>query len=333
MTLFHSPWAFFLIIPLLFGIYFYFKRKKQSRFKISNIKILEKTNKTLKVYLKNLPIFLMMLSTVLLIYALARPQKADERERKTVDGIDILIALDISDSMLIEDMKPDNRLEAAKQVIDEFIDNRSSDRIGLVVFSGEAYTRIPLTVDYSVLKSNLKEVQTSRNIKLGTAIGVALATSVGRIKDSDGKSKVIILLTDGENNSGTIAPETALEIAKKENIKIYTIGIGKDGQAQLPVYSKDIFGRKVKSYRPMHSKVNVKLLKRLADETGGIFYRVNETDNLERVFGKIDQLEKTKVEVQSYTKYAELFPNWISYGSLCFFIFMLFNWLFLRRYP
>src|SRR5690606_20888956 len=219
------------------------------------------------------PFALKILALIFVVVALARPQEASTQIKKNVEGIDIVIALDISDSMLIEDMKPVNRLEASKKTIAEFIKGRTSDRIGLVVFSGEAYTRVPLTLDYKLLLENLSEVKTTRNIKMGTAIGVALANAVGRLKESTAKSRIIIFMTDGENNSGTIDPETALDIAKGYGVKIYSIGIGRDGQAQLPVIMEDAFGRKIKRYRPMHSQINEDLLSRFATETGGKFWR------------------------------------------------------------
>ena len=244
-----------------------------------------------------------------------------------------MVALDISDSMLIEDMRPTNRLESSKKVIHNFVIQRISDRIGLVVFSGESYTRVPLSLDYPVLLNNLKQVKTSRNIKMGTAIGVALANSVARLRESEAKSRVVILLTDGENNSGTIDPVTALEIAKGYGIRIYTIGVGRDGQAQLPIFSKDLFGRKVKRYQPIHSKVNVPLLKKLARETRGKFYRATDTNTLEKVFGDINQLEKSKVEIHQYTKYGELFPPWLQGAFFLYLLGMVLSVGWLRRGP
>ena len=235
--------------------------------------------------------------------------------------------------MLIEDMRPENRLEASKKTIRDFIEGRNSDRIGLLVFSGESYTRVPLTLDYPLLKESLAAVETSRNIKMGTAIGVALANAVGRLKDSTAKSRVVIFLTDGENNSGTIDPETALDIAKGYNVRIYTIGMGKDGQAQLPVFIEDARGRKIKRYRPIHSKVNEELLSRLAQETGGQYFRATTTRGLESVFSEIDRMEKTKIEVNEYTKYAELFPPYLKWSMFLFFLSVLLGRTYLRRGP
>ena len=231
----HSTWAFlFLLLILAAALLYYFQRKsKTASLVYSNIDNVKKVPKGVRAYLSRLPLILRILALVFAVLALARPQESDTKVKKNVEGIDIVIALDVSDSMLIEDMKPDNRLETSKATIREFIDGRTSDKIGLVVFSGESYTRVPLTLDYHLLKKSLAEVQTTRNIKMGTAIGVALANSVARIKDSTAKSRVIIFLTDGENNSGTIDPITALDIAKGYGVKIYSIGMGVDGQAPV----------------------------------------------------------------------------------------------------
>jgi Ca-activated chloride channel family protein len=251
---------------------------------------------------------------ILATLALARPQQANEKIKKNVEGIDIVMALDISDSMLIEDMQPVNRLESAKKTIKEFVEGRTSDKIGLVVFSGESYTRVPPTLDYKVLLSSLKAGQTTRKVKMGTAIGVALANSVARLRDSKAKSRVIVLLTDGENNAGTIDPLTALEIAKGYSIRVYTIGVGKDGDAQLPVYETDVMGQKIKRYQPIHSTINDALLGQLAKETGGKYYRATTTGGLKEVFNSIDKLEKSKIDVNRFTRYSELFPPYLAWA-------------------
>ena len=243
-----------------------------------------------------------------------------------------MIVLDISDSMLIEDMRP-NRLEASKEVISQFIKKRTSDRIGLIVFSGESYTRVPLTLDYPLLLQSVKDVKITRNIKMGTAIGVALANGVARLRDSTAKSRVMVFLTDGENNTGTIDPETALEIGRGYGIKIYSIGAGKDGDAQLPIESTDIFGRKVKRYQPIHSTVNDELLGKFASTTGGKYYRASDNGSLEKVFSDIDRLEKTKIDVNQYTKYAELFQPWIQWAVGLMIASILLSQTLFRRVP
>jgi Ca-activated chloride channel family protein len=314
----HTPAAFlFLILAFALALWNWFRRgQKWGYVRFSTFETLRKVPPSLRARLKFLPDVLKWLAIVFAVCALARPQRSDEKIKRNVEGIDIMITLDVSESMLIEDMKPKNRLESSKQTIAEFIKKRVSDRIGVVIFSGEAYTRVPLTLDYDVLQKNVSEIVTSRNIKMGTAIGVALANAVSRLKDSEAKSRVIILLTDGENNTGLIDPLTALKIAKGYDIRIYTIGAGIDGNAQLPVFTKDIFGRTQKHYQPMHSSVNVDLLTQMAEETGGKFFRATDTGTLKNVFDEIDRLEKTKIDVNKYTKYQELFQGWIKWAVI-----------------
>ena len=334
--LFKTWYAFFILIPLfVIFIWKWFQRKKnKGTLFVSSVQEMKKIRPSWRVYLSRLSPVLKGLSLVLIVVALARPQKQDVKVQRTVDGIDIVIALDISDSMLIEDMPPaQNRLESAKATIEKFIRKRSSDRIGLIVFSGESYTRVPLTLDYQLLTQSLESVQVSRNVKMGTALGVALANSVARLKGSKAKSRVVIFLTDGENNSGTIDPETALEIAKGYGIKIYTIGIGRDGKTRLPVISKDVFGRQVKRYQAFYSKVNEELLSKMAEETGGQFYRATSSDLLNQVFNDINSLEKSQVEAEKYFKYEELFPFWLKLSVLFYLISFLFDHVFLRRGP
>lgn len=330
-----SPWFFLFLIPLAAVAYFYFHsiRKKRPSIQFSGVSQFKNLKPGLKVRLAYVPVVFKFLALALVIFALARPQKSSTKIKKNVEGIDIMVALDVSDSMLIEDMKPVNRLEASKKTIKEFIEGRTSDRVGLVVFSGESYTRIPLTLDYKVLLTSLKETQTTRSLKMGTAIGVALANAVGRLRDSTAKSRVVILLTDGENNSGTIDPETALKIAQGYDIRIYTIGMGKDGQAQLPVFGRDAFGRKTKRYQPIHSKINEKLLTKLSSTTGGKFYRAINTDALKSVFNEINSLEKTKIDISKFTRYTELYPIFLKWALFFFFLSFLLSKTFLRRYP
>lgn len=333
MTIWNSWWAFLLLIVLAVValIHFLRRRKRHGAVPLSTLFIAQSMTPGLRTRLKSLPDLLKYLALAVAIFALARPQKTDEKVNRNVEGIDIIITLDISHSMLIEDMKPENRLEASKKTINEFIDKRVSDRIGMVVFSGESYTRVPLTLDYKLLKENVKGVETSTNIKMGTAIGVAMGNAVARLADSKAKSKVMILLTDGESNTGLIDPLTALKIAKGYGIKIYTIGAGRDGQAQLPIYSTDMFGRKVKRYQPIHSTVNEPLLKQMAEETGGKFYRAVNTNGLVDVFNDIDKLEKSKIEEDRYTRYTELFESYLFWAVALYMIGLTLQVTFLRR--
>jgi Ca-activated chloride channel family protein len=329
----HNPEAFLLLFPILaLALRGWLKRKNRPALRFSTTTLVPK-QKTWRVHLAPVPTILHYLALVLFVVALARPQRSDEITKRNVEGIDIVITLDISDSMLIEDMPPINRLESAKETIRDFVKGRVSDRIGLVLFMGEAFTKIPLTLDYDMLVNELKEIQPSRTIKMGTAIGVALANAVARLRDSKAKTRVIIFLTDGESNSGTIDPETALDIAKAEGLKIYTIGIGKDGETRLPIYSVDPFGRKVKNYQPFHSAVNEELLKKMADETGGKYWRATSFSGMKEVFNEIDRLEKTNIEVNKFTRYTELYQLWLKWGLILLVSAVLLRSLVLRRFP
>ena len=334
MTIWGSEWWFLFLFPLMaISVWLWLQRKKRrASLQFSSLKVFKQLRGGLRVYFSKCSIFFKLASLVFVIIALARPQKADVKVNRTAEGIDIILALDVSDSMLIEDMEPENRLEASKETIRKFILKRPFDRIGLLVFSGESYTRVPMTLDHPILLENLKEVKTTRNIKMGTAIGVALANAVGRLRDSKAKSRVIVFLTDGENNSGTIDPETALDIAKGYGVKIYSIGMGEDGQTKLPIYS-NIQGKKVKRYRPIFSKVNEKLLKKMADDTGGKYFRANTFGALDGVFVEIDRLEKTKINVSSYTRYAELFPQYLKWALALYLLSFLLEQIVLRRGP
>ncbi|MBK9295110.1 MAG: VWA domain-containing protein [Oligoflexia bacterium] len=331
---FATPSAFLLLIPVLiiFILSFINSQNSKASFKFSTALVLKKTAQTTRRQFAFLPYFLKTISIVLFVVALARPQKANTKVNRSVEGIDIVIAMDVSDSMKIEDMEPQNRLGAAKQTIRDFIKGRGSDRIGLVVFAGESYTRVPLTLDYNIVLDSLSEVVTT-NLKQGTAIGVALANAVARIKDSTAKSRVIILLTDGENNSGTIDPATATEIAKGYNIKAYTIAIGRSGPAQIPEEVTDLFGRKIKQYRPIQSNVNYDLLQKIAETTGGKFFKATDTDALKQVFATIDKLEKTKINSTQYVKYTEMFGTYLLAALMLYVLQYLLAKTILRRNP
>jgi Ca-activated chloride channel family protein len=330
-----SSWAFFLIPIVLFvAVFRWIKRREATAtLRFSSLQALRGVHQGVRAYLSELPRVLKVIALILVIAAIARPQFANTKIKRSVEGIDIMIVLDISDSMLIEDMQPVNRMEASKTIMHDFIRGRNSDRIGLVVFSGEAYTRVPLTLDYDLLLENLKQVAITRNMKMGTAIGVALANATARLKDSTAKSRVIIFMTDGESNSGTIDPETALNIAKGYGFKIYSIGMGKDGQAQLPVYINDPSGRQIKQYRPIHSKINEELLGRFASETGGKFWRANTTNALKEAFDEIDALEKTKIATDKFTRYSEHFQDYLKWALFFYALAILLGQTVLRRVP
>lgn len=328
--------AFFLLLPLATILAFRWWNEKKARPTLifSSLQFVKELRPTLRTRLKWLPIIIYASSLVLVVMALARPQRADTKVKKNIEGMDIILTLDISDSMAIEDMPPQkNRIEAAQVVLRDFVKNRPNDRIGYVVFMGEAYTRVPLTLDHGLLMKSIEETYPSRNIKMGTAIGSALATAVGRLKDSTAKSRVIVFATDGESNSGTIDPDTALEIAKGYGMKIYTIGMGNDGEAQLPIETTDVFGRKVTHYQPIHSTINNELLQRMADQTGGKYFRASSGHALDHVFKEIDKLEKTKIDVNQYTKYAELFPPYLNAAVGLFLVAMFLGQTLFRRVP
>ena len=290
----------FLIIPVMIVVYFLFNRKRQTTLTFSSFDNFSGYKKTLRQQLKHLPFVLLVLSCVLIIVALARPQSSSGGQNITSEGIDIVLALDISPSMLAEDLKP-NRIDAAKKVANEFIEGRPNDRIGLVVFSGESFTQCPITSDHTVLKNLLQGVQ-SGMLSDGTAIGEGLATAVNRIKASKAKSKVIILLTDGMNNVGEISPQTAGDIAKAFNIRVYTVGAGTQGVAPYPF--KTPFGIQ---YQNMPVDIDEPTLKAISAETGGKYFRATRTSELKNIYAEIDKLEKTKIEVTEFHHKSEEF--------------------------
>lgn len=334
---YHSLWALWFLLPLvLILIWNFWKRKKKTpTLQFGSVELLKSVTPTVRTRLMHLPVILKSLAVVFAIVALARPQEMNTKIRKNVEGIDIVICLDVSDSMLIEDMKPLNRLEAAKETIAKFISARTSDRIGLVVFAGESFTMVPPTLDYQMILQRVNEISSasSAKIKDGTALGVAMANAAGRLKDSQARSRVMIFMTDGENNSGTIDPETGLEIAKGYGIKVYSIGIGKDGPTRIPVYSRDIFGQKVKTYQPFESTVNEDLLGRMASDTGGKYYRATNEGALQKVFNDIDTLEKTKIDVNKFTNYTEKFPPFLIWALVLYLAGLLLGRSWLRRVP
>ena len=271
-------------------------------------------------------IFLRILSLAALIIAIARPQSSTSWQNVTTEGIDIIISIDISGSMLAEDFKP-NRLEASKDVAVEFISKRPSDRIGLVVFSGESFTQCPLTTDHAILRNLFKDVK-SGMIEDGTAIGMGLATGVNRLENSEAKSKVIILLTDGVNNSGLIAPATAAEIAKSFGIRVYTIGVGTQGTAPYPFQTP--YGIK---YQEIEVKIDEVMLKEIAQLTGGQYFRAVNKSSLEDIYEEIDKLEKSKIEVTEFKKKTERFLPFAIFAGILVLLELLFRNTFFRSIP
>ncbi len=296
----------FLLIPGFVWWYFKKKGRRTATIRYSNIGLFRGLKMPRSHQWRHSVFVLRMLALSLAIVALARPQSGHTEEEVITEGIDIILTLDISSSMLAEDFRPLNRIEAAKQVAEKFIKGRKSDRIGMVVFAGKSFTQCPLTLDYGILINFLKDVKVGL-IEDGTAIGLAIANAVNRLRNSEAKSKVIILLTDGRNNRGEIDPITAAKVAKAMNVRIYTIGVGTRGEALYPV-NDPIFGKR---YVRMPVDIDEDVLQNVARITGGRYFRATDKQSLEKVFQQIDRLEKTKIEVKEYTRYTELFVNWL----------------------
>jgi Ca-activated chloride channel family protein len=302
---FAQPYWFLLLalIPVFVFLYIVKRNKQQASLQLSNTSWLNLSPlKSLRQQLLFLPFTLRMLAFAFLVVVMARPQSSLQRKKVNVEGIDIIMALDVSGSMRAMDLKP-NRLEAAKKVAQTFIDSRQNDRIGLVIFSGEAFTQCPLTTDHKVLKDLFKPIR-SGMIEDGTAIGDGLATAINRIKDSEAISRVIILLTDGVQNRGSIDPVSAAEIAKTFGIRVYTIGVGTEGKAPMPVQTA--FGEQIVN---VDVKIDEDILKKVAKATDGKYFRATNNKSLKKVYEEIDQLEKSKIDVDIFqNKYEEFLP-------------------------
>ncbi|KAA6302138.1 MAG: hypothetical protein EZS26_001739 [Candidatus Ordinivivax streblomastigis] len=326
--IYEQPLCFLLLILLIpmIGWYIWKQRKNQASLQFSSAEGFQKAPKTSRIYLRHLPFVLRLIAIVFIIIALARPQTTNNWNKTTTEGIDIALTLDISTSMLAEDLKP-NRIEAAKTVAASFINGRPTDNIGLVVFAGESFTQCPLTTDHAVLLNLLKDVQ-CHMIEDGTAIGHGLATAVSRLKDSQAKSKVIILLTDGTNNHGEIAPVTAAEIAKAYNIRVYTVGVGTKGLAPYPMQGP--FGVQ---YQNMPVEIDETVLTKIAQITGGLYFRATSTTALKEIYSEIDQLEKTKMSVQEYSKKTEEYGLFALIGFLVFLLELITRYTVLKNIP
>lgn len=282
-------------------------------------------NKSPLAVVRHLPFVLRFIALCLIIICLARPRSSQEMEKVDTEGIDIVLAMDVSTSMLARDFTPD-RINAAKDIAIEFIAQRPSDRIGITVFAGESYTQCPLTTDRSTLINLMKEVQTGL-IEDGTAIGNGLATAVARLSDSDAKSRVVILLTDGVNNSGEIAPETAAEIAGTYGVRVYTIGVGANGTAPYPVMTP--WGVDVQN---MRVEIDEDLLKSIAELTGGKYFRATDNTKLAEIYSEINKMETTRTTVDSFPVYKELYPKYALWALICLLLELVIRFL-LRRLP
>ncbi|MCX7909056.1 MAG: VWA domain-containing protein [Ignavibacteria bacterium] len=317
---------FLLLIPIIIIWYFFNQKKLFVPLKFSTIEGFQRTKPNYKVRLRHSPFILRIIALTLFIIALARPQTSSSEKEIETEGIDIVITLDISGSMLAEDFKP-NRLEAAKKITEKFIDARKNDRIGLVIFSAKSFTQCPITVDHSILKNLMKQIK-SGLIEDGTAIGMGLATAVDRLKDSKAKSRVIVLLTDGINNTGIISPLTAAELAKNFGIRVYTIGVGTIGKAPYPFQTP--YGIQ---YMNVDVEIDEPLLKEIAQSTGGKYFRATNNKALETIYNEIDTMEKTKIKQTIFTTFTDRFFPFVLGGSIVFLFELLLRLFVFRKIP
>lgn len=291
-----------LIVPLL-GIYYFFKKDKLiPSLHYSTFFLIKNIPPSFKIQSRFFPYALRLITITLLIIALARPQSVSSGKDVQTEGIDIMISLDVSLSMLAKDFKP-NRLEVAKEVIKEFVDNRPNDRIGMVIFGGEAFTQCPLTTDHKILNTLISKVKAG-TLGQGTAIGLGLSNAIARLKDIDSKSKIIILVSDGVNNTGEIDPVTAGELAKTYNIKVYTIGVGSRGKALQPVA---MYPNGELQYDYVDVEIDEALMKKISDETGGKYFRATDNKSLRNIYHEIDKMEKNIILEKNYTNRTDLY--------------------------
>ncbi|MBR6883750.1 MAG: VWA domain-containing protein [Bacteroidales bacterium] len=325
---FEYPYLLWLLaVPVLLLALYVWKELKERRphLRVSTITPWKAGGSSILGIIRHLPEAFRIAALCLLVVCIARPRSRSEMERVDTEGIDIVLAVDVSTSMLARDFKPD-RLSAAKDISIEFIAERPTDRMGIVVFAGESYTQCPLTTDRATLINLMKEVQTDL-IEDGTAIGNGLATAVARMKDSDAKSRVVILLTDGVNNRGEVDPAMAAEIAKTYGIRVYTIGVGRQGEAPYPVQTP--WGMDVQM---MPVQIDEDLLKQIAAETGGKYFRADDNTKLAEIYSEIGRMEKTRTTVDSFPIYKDLFPKYAVAALICLLLEVLIRAL-LRRLP
>lgn len=321
-------WLFLLFIPLI-AWYVWSQRKANPSMRMSSISAFKGLSTSWKVYVKHFSFVLKLAALSCLIIILCRPQTYDKWSMSDTEGTDIVMAIDISASMLSRDLQPD-RLEAAKKVASDFVAKRESDNIGLVIFAGEGFTLLPMTTHQATLLNTIHEISINMLDADGTAIGDGIATAINRIKDGKAKSKSIILLTDGTNNSGVVAPLTAAEIAQKEGIRIYTIGLGTRGTAETP-YAQGFGGELL--YKPMPVTIDEESLKKVAQMTGGKYFRATDNDVLTSIFNEIDKLEKTKIDVKNFTNTQDNYMPW-AWGLLLIVLLNLtISYTVLRRIP
>lgn len=325
---FEYPYLLWLLIvpALLLALYVYRELSgRNPHLRVSSVKPWKSGGSTVLSIVRHIPEALKTVALVMIVIAIARPRSSSDVEKIDTEGIDITLAMDVSTSMLARDFKPD-RLSAAKDIAIEFISQRPTDRMSIVVFAGESYTQCPLTTDRATLINMMKDVQTDL-IEDGTAMGNGLATAVARLKDSDAKSKVVILLTDGVNNCGEISPQTAAELAKTFGIRVYTIGVGAMGKAPYPVMTP--WGVEIQN---VDVEIDEPLLKQIAESTGGSYFRATDNTKLAEIYSRINDMEKSRTTVDSFPVYKELYTGYALVALFCLLAGLILN-LFLRRLP
>ncbi|MDD5066063.1 MAG: VWA domain-containing protein [bacterium] len=338
MRLYSWPYLLLFLPALGYLVWFFFKKERKNYYStirypdLSRIKL--SLNSSLSLTIRKNLIGLKLLALFFLILSLARPQGGQKILDTEAKGIDIMLVLDISGTMQAEDFKPQNRLFVAKKVLSSFIKGRRTDRIGLVSFAGESYTACPLTLDYPVILDQLKTLKFG-SIQDGTAIGMAIANAVNRLQYSKARNKIIILLTDGENNAGVIDPLTAAQAAAAYGIRVYTIGVGKLGGAPIP-FQHPVFGKQY--YRNPDgslylTKLDERTLEEIANLTDGKYYRATDSDTLKAIYGKIDKLEKTKIKAKQYIHYTESFPVFLVMGLLCLLAYLVLDNIIFIKVP
>lgn len=322
----HLLWL--LVIPALLIVHYIYLELcgRRPHLRVSDIRYWKAGGKSVLSYLRHAPILLRTVALSMIIIAIARPRSSSKMDKIDTEGIDIVLAMDVSTSMLARDFTPD-RISAAKDIAIEFISQRPSDRIGIVVFAGESYTQCPLTTDRATLINLMKEIQTGL-IEDGTAIGNGLATAVARMQGSDAKSRVVILLTDGVNNRGEITPQTAADIAKTYGIRVYTIGVGANGTAPYPVITP--WGVQMQD---VEVEIDEDLLKGIAETTGGRYFRATDNTKLSEIYSEINKMEKARTTIDSFPVYKELFMDFALVALICLLLEVVFNTFILKRLP
>lgn len=322
----HLLWL--LVIPALLIVHYIYLELcgRRPHLRVSDIRYWKAGGKSVLSYLRHAPMLLRTVALSMIIIAIARPRSSSKMDKIDTEGIDIVLAMDVSTSMLARDFTPD-RISAAKDIAIEFISQRPSDRIGIVVFAGESYTQCPLTTDRATLINLMKEIQTGL-IEDGTAIGNGLATAVARMQGSDAKSRVVILLTDGVNNRGEITPQTAADIAKTYGIRVYTIGVGANGTAPYPVITP--WGVQMQD---VEVEIDEDLLKGIAETTGGRYFRATDNTKLSEIYSEINKMEKARTTIDSFPVYKELFMDFALVALICFLLEVVFNAFILKRLP